>query len=372
VSDVDEYRRIGRLIDTLVPDLPSPPDRIAAVGGRLRRKRARTGALALACLALSASAVVAVLRYPADTDAAPVTTRVECPATGPMFGRGNGTLPRTAPGDLARAGAVRAVMCAYQNLVMMGTDGSPLTTRPPGLVFPRALELTRGVDELIRELNLLPAEEGIDACGVMSEPGVLVLEYDRGVRQTIELSGQCNYIRRGAVTRYGSVDAVTAFNRLFVAQELATATPAAITATDCTSRLSEGDSRARLRPAPMHGRWLYGDLPLAVVTACRYVRDSDTTLALRAQVIDRGSVADTDRAVEEAFVAGHPFPLNDCLEQDGVAGTIDVLILRDVLDQTVEVRILRDTCDVVTTGMDSSRSTAGLRRVADTLLGPPA
>src|SRR5687768_8158884 len=106
----DDGRRIGRLIDTLAPDLPSPPDRIAAIGRRVRRRRTVAAAAAAACLAL-ALVVPVGLRYRVDADGPPpAAPEVVCPPEVPAFGGSNGSLPTSAPGDLAPPGAVRAVM----------------------------------------------------------------------------------------------------------------------------------------------------------------------------------------------------------------------------------------------------------------------
>jgi hypothetical protein len=115
-----------------------------------------------------------------------------------------------------------------------------------------------------------------------------------------------------------------------------------------------------------------GEVPPAVVTACRYVRDSETTLRLDKQVTDRPAT-EARRAVAETLARALPGTSLECVYQAGVSATVDVLILRDVLGQTVEVRVLRDACGIVFAGpVDYARSDAGLLGVLDALLGPPA
>jgi hypothetical protein len=79
-----------------------------------------------------------------------------------------------------------------------------------------------------------------------------------------------------------------------------------------------------------------------------------------------------DTAVEQAFAAGHPAPNFGCPNGLGLPGTVDALILRDLVGQTREVRVLRDTCDEMTTGRDSTVRAARVLDAVDALLGPPS
>ena len=61
----------------------------------------------------------------------------------------------------------------------------------------------------------------------------------------------------------------------------------------------------------------------------------------------------------------------ECVTGPGTAGTVDALVLRDILGQTREARIPRDTCHAATTGLQDAVATAQLLHVTDALLGPP-
>jgi hypothetical protein len=113
----------------------------------------------------------------------------------------------------------------------------------------------------------------------------------------------------------------------------------------------------------------YLPVPLAVITACRYVRGSDGNWDLTRRVIDRGVARATATAVEAAAetVAGE-IPYLHCSSQPK---TVDVLMLRDVVGETREVRVTRDACTVVTFDFDGAPPSAALDSVLDGLLGRP-
>src|SRR5688572_20356249 len=98
----DDGHAIGQLFGSLVPDLPDPSDRLAAVGRRARRNRVRQTVLVAACVLLvliGAPALVAAARSGTiDRAAGPHGPDAgDCPEEGPRFERGNGVLPPTAP-----------------------------------------------------------------------------------------------------------------------------------------------------------------------------------------------------------------------------------------------------------------------------------
>ncbi|MEV4513931.1 hypothetical protein AB0K00_33860 [Dactylosporangium sp. NPDC049525] len=373
-------RDIGRLLDALVPDLATPPDRLAAVGRRVRRRRVLTGALTAAAVALiltGGAAVVATTRPDAHEIAGPDTTGTagpnrpeagDCPAAPPLFEGGNWALPSTAPGDVAPPGAVRAVLCRYNPV-------PELNTERPGP--PRRLVLTRDVAGLITVLNGLPTSD-IDPCFTGGDGGgYLTLEYSDGTKAAVELSNGCGFVRRGAVTRYQGGTAVEAFDVRYTAQELAVARPADVPAASCVQRLTTGPANARYDPQPVSDVWVYSHgqdhrylpVPLAVVTACRYVRGADGTWDRTREVTDRGVAADAATAVEAVSKkALGEVPYLHCSAEPR---TVDVLLLRDVLGETREVRATRDTCPVVTFDFDGAPPSTELDGVLDHLLGRP-
>jgi hypothetical protein len=369
----DGGREIGRLLDGLVPELAVPAERLAAVGRRVRRRQLRTSVLAAACVAfvlLSGAIAFATARPDTNRAAGPQPPVAgDCPAMPPRFASENGDLPSTGPGDLAPFGAVRAVLCRYNPVPELH-----LVRAGP----PRRLVLTRDITGLIAALNGLPARPGIDPCFQASDGGgYLTLEYRDGTHATIEFATNCGLVRRGAITRAHGGDAIEAFDARFTAQELAVARPADVPAADCVQRITSGPADGRYRPDPAFDVWMYSygqhhrylPVPLAVVTACRYVRGSDGNWDRTRRVTDRGVARDTATAVEAAAkTAAGEVPYMNCSSQPK---TVDVLMLRDVVGETREVRVTRDACMVVTFDFDGAPPSAALDKVLDGLLGRP-
>lgn len=385
----DNGPEVGRLLGSVVPDLPAPPDRLAAVGGRVRRRRVRQIMLAAACvtLVLLGTAALVVAERPATlgrpagpqqsdgphpSDGPQRPDAGSCPAQLPSFPDVNGELPRSAAGDLAPAGAVRAVLCRYDPVPEYGM------VRPGPA---RQLVLTRDVAGLVAALNRLPAKGTFDPCFSGGNGGYLTLVYDGGTTATIELSNGCGYVRRGGITRYNGWEAVIAFDERYSRQELARSVPDAVPPADCAPRLTPGGPPGRFGPDPVTDVWLhdapalvprYLPAPLAVITACRYRRDRDGGLTRTQQVNDRDGTGQTADAVEAAHRtwAGE-IPFSGCAA-DAAIRTVDVLVLRDVVGETLEVRVVRDTCPAVTFGFDGAPPNAAVSAVLDRLLGPPA
>ncbi len=359
--------RIGRLLDTLVPELPAHPERLAAIERGVRRRRQRRLAvLAGACAALVLLGAPAVL-VPRSSD--PVSEHGsiagDCPPEPPTFSRSNDGLPATGPGVLAPPGAVRATMCQYHGYP--GPFGEART--------PRELILTRDLASLVTELNKLPTEPNIDPCHALGTGGYLTLEYRDGRRLTIELSVSCGFVRRGTITRHNGWDAVVAFDNRYRAQEIAAARPDTITAAPCPATLTATPDY-QFSPKPAGDLWLYDPnrllaAPYTVVTACRYTHPRNDTLPRLRQVVDRGAATEAGDAVETAYRSRlGRVPVVHCPPSTTVR-TVDVLVLRDSVGETVEVRVPRDTCDVVVFGDQTSPKDDALTRVLDRLLGPP-
>ncbi|GAA3455284.1 hypothetical protein [Dactylosporangium matsuzakiense] len=373
MTQADDGRDIGRMLDAAVPELAAPPDRLAAVGRRVRRRQRRAG-LAAACvvLVLVGGAVAFATGHaqperperfvPAGPPAG------DCPARPPVLPYGDGALPDSAPGDLAPAGAVRAVYCRYDPVPELNM------TRPAP---PRRLVLTRDVAGLVTVLNALPRPYTSDACfNSGGGGGYLTLEYATGPAATIELSSACWYVRRGDITRYDGVDAWEAFDARFAAQELAASRPAAVRAVSCADRLTTGPADNLYSPDPAYDVWLHTPqigwhmlpVPLAVVTACRFVHGPGGWERSR-QVVNRAVAKEATTAVEAAAkqlagdreYAGCPTPPR----------TIDVLMLRDAVGETREVRLTRDTCPRITFDFKPAPAASALNSIVDKLLGRP-
>jgi hypothetical protein len=168
----------------------------------------------------------------------------KCPAHLPEFPQVNGGLPASAPGVLAPAGAVRAVLCQYDPLPEWRAER-------PGPA--RQLILSRGVTGVVTALNALPVQERTDPCFLLGEGGYLTLEYPDRTPVTIEFSGWCSFVRRGDITRHSGHEAVQVFQERFREQELALAVPDAVTPAGCVPALtpmSQADAPGRVRSHP--------------------------------------------------------------------------------------------------------------------------
>lgn len=369
----DDGRDVGRLLGTLVPDLPAPPDRLAAVGRRVRRRRLRAVALAAAAVAvLLLGGAIAVAARPSPDIAGDrrLPADAPCPATPPEFPYGDGALPSSAPGELAPPGAVRAVLCRYNPVPELQM------TRPGP---PRRVVLTTDVAGLVDALNTLPSGSGMDDCFLSGDGGgYLTLQYRNGRTTTVELSGPCSYARRGAITRHDAYQAIEAFDSRLIAQERAAARPAEVPPPGCAPQLTPSTFDGQYLPDPISDVWMYTHgpdpdyltVPLAVITACRYTRADGDTWTRTRQVTDRDTARDTATALEAtARTRSGEIPYLTCT---GRPTTVDVLVLRDVTGETREVRATRDTCPVVTFDFDGAPPSAALDRILDDLLGRPS
>jgi hypothetical protein len=365
-------RNIGRLLDTLVPDLPERPDRLAAIERSVRRRRrwqvSTLAGLAAACVALVLLGMPALLSSRPTRQGLPAGPhqgpgRGTCPAQLPTFPRNNGGLPMTAPGVLAPLGAVRAEMCKY------GTVSYPYRS---GRGVIRQLILTRDVSGLVTALNELPVKEPLDPCMLLGGGGYLTLGYPDGSTVTIELSDSCGYVRRGDITRHEGYLAVEAFDERYREQEVAAAKPGAVTPAGCPARLTAVDAEGQFAPDPVADLWLRAQdrnflpAPLAVVTACRYVRSGGANLVRFGQASDRGVAGQTAEAVDASYKA----PIHEPCTPSTVR-TLDVLVLRDTVGETIEVRVPRDHCNIVIFSYYQGTPNASLLGVLDRLLGAP-
>jgi hypothetical protein len=350
---------------------------LAEGGRRGRRPQRGLNVLAGGCVALVLAGALGLVGTGGDPR--PRSSGVQtpdagsCPAQLAKFPAVNGGLPASAPGELAPGGAVRAVLCQY--------DAMPeWRVERPGPA--RQLVLGRDVTGLVAVLNELPVQEPIDPCFLLSEGGYLTLEYQNRTPITIEFSGLCSFVRRGDITRYNGHEAVQAFQERFREQELARAARDAVTPASCVPRLTpmnQAEARGRFDPTPVRDAWLhtfgpdfqYLAAPLAVVTACRYVRTEDGGLGQTRQVIDRGVGRELSDAIEATYRNERgEIPFLDC-PSDNAVRTVDVLVLRDVVGETLEVRVLRDHCLVATFGFAGAIAGPELLSVLDRLLGRP-
>ncbi len=393
----DHGRDVGLLLNALVPELPVPPDRLAAVERRIRRRRVRLAVLAAACVALVLIGVPVLIArgpgHPLDPPGGPrrpdagnclalIPPSPEDNGSSPAvaiappvvpFPEDSGSPPATAPGALVPVGAVRAIRCQYDPLPEWRRTG-------PGPA--RELVLTRDVAGLVATLNSLPVEPQLDPCFGGGASGYVTLVYENGATATVDFD-ECDIARRGGVIRHDNSAAVQAFDERFRQQELAAAArPDAVPPAHCAPRLQSafGDEPDRFfTPNAVTDTWLhtYGEhlrylpAPAAVVTACRYVRDRHGHFGRTRQVEERRQAGQVADALETAFkTRAVELPFSDCTTGTAVR-TVDALIVRDVVGETAEVRIVRDTCDVVTFGFNGATPNAALLTILNRLLGRP-
>ncbi|MET7748707.1 hypothetical protein [Micromonospora sp. NPDC005367] len=144
---------VRRMLADAVPPLKSPPDRLAAVGARVRRRRRRlaTGSAAVLVLAVALAAGVPqlVAGHPRVPRPAAVATGgpvgdASCPAD--LGQRPELEAVRYDDGEpLVPAGAIEVTACQVPR-----GSGSPVGER----IDPRVL--TIGVDQIVQLLNALP------------------------------------------------------------------------------------------------------------------------------------------------------------------------------------------------------------------------
>ncbi len=157
MTNPDDARAIGQALSAIVPDLPGPVDRVAAVERRVRRRRARITALAaglvvLAVLGTSVLALAGRTAGPAATEPADPDRWVSCAAhapTPPFSGRGTARVD-----DLA---AVAAVLCTEES--ERRTDGGTYRVAVESRVDD--------VAQLLAALRLPDGPPAGDACPVL-------------------------------------------------------------------------------------------------------------------------------------------------------------------------------------------------------------
>ncbi|MCW2946202.1 MAG: hypothetical protein JWR24_2919 [Actinoallomurus sp.] len=354
------------LLNDAIPELHEPPDRLYAIGRRVRRVRTRWAVagsvLAVALLATAAtlfpniaSRSTPMVRPPAD----PCRFLVRHRDGSPMYG-GNG--------PLADPGGGWAAFCVN------GRPSGTLTTKP---------------DRLIGVLNALPAltnPKQPRGCSLAGLPNTdFVIGYLGGSTRTVEMDFNCGMARSGdgTVVRSDPQAAMNAFFGYYREQRAAATAGHTPGPVPCTARLTPDElamTSARLQPRDEILRWGRSDLTplpmrLAVVKACRYVADPDGVR------LDRQAVVRTDleglRSVVNRSFEDSAFPRSQgqhpCLDRPDQARTItrlDVLWLTDASGKSLEVRIVRKPCaEVAGSGRSGFTPAAELRTALDQILG---
>jgi hypothetical protein len=391
----DELRSL--LLDA-VPPLPAPPDRLAEVGARVRRARARTvaaAALTVALLlgglgALEASRQVRQSPAPAASPTVPVHTvlgRDGCPVQGSRV-----PLPSTVdtPGRLVPGDPNQVTLCETPNgFTAPGTDTSP---RP----------LKRQVAQLVAQLNRLPDPDAARAALEAQHPGTevhlsctfvgypsdlsFVFRYPDGSAEVVWLDRNCAALTSATHTRYYllSQSPLDTFYALYRAQLRDTASqppvPSCPAAID-PAHLDMRNGAAQPADTINRNRGIRDPFlpePLLALAACRYaVGAGGATLVGHAE--RQGDLSAVRTVLNDATGPmpgqGTPAaPRTDCGWKSGASSLpelVDILYLLDATGATAEVRVWRRPCAALfasgVTGLVPSTDTV---RTLDTLLGP--
>ncbi|WP_426511345.1 hypothetical protein ACPPVO_12395 [Dactylosporangium sp. McL0621] len=194
MSDLSPPERALRdRLQSAVPELPTPPGRLAAVRTRVRRTRYLTTAAAAATLAviLLAAAAARSRTMPDDVPAGPDAG--PCAAVPTPVRR---SPHPDLPGDLVPVGAVSVTRCE--------TPG-PTPTRGAARTLAEPRTLTAGVDQVVREANALPPVPADARCQLISYPTdvTLVFGYPDGHTVVVLVDRNCATLSTSERTRAG-------------------------------------------------------------------------------------------------------------------------------------------------------------------------
>jgi hypothetical protein len=189
VTDLDPGR-LGQVLADAVPDLRPPPDRMAAIGRRVRRSQQAWSGLAAGVTTVAAAA--ALVAVPPDGPRTPAPqfaeeTAAVCRPRLPF------SSPRTWDPDpsspLVQAGARSATLCTYRLADQRLQPGYRLEARS---------DLRGDPADLVAALNALPALPANNFCTDAGIPTYLVvLTYPDGRRVPVHLDDNCDAAARG-------------------------------------------------------------------------------------------------------------------------------------------------------------------------------
>ncbi|QKW15808.1 hypothetical protein [Verrucosispora sp. NA02020] len=377
---------IRHLFADAVPPLPTPHDRIAEVGIRVRRHRRRvvTGTAAAVTLVVALGVGLPALWGP-DRTAPPVQTtdptgEVVCPTSL----AGEPDLDAVRYGDdepLVPPGAVEITTCEVQ----VGTAG--VVHERPG---PRTL--TAGVDEIVRLLNAQPPQpvdgrgratpDGRPMCNAAArnEVTVLVLRYPDREPVTVWTNANCRVSITATHGRALDSEVFSTFLDRYRAQLVATTDPATITSPDCPATIPA--DRVRNKPSnpgpPDRIRLDNSDpydtvlpTPLVEVTACRYEVDDGTAELVRQE--RRRAGADDLRPVLNGTFDRKAMS-SDCGGWPGYPAptAFDTLTVADATGATAEFWVRHIPCRSARHFYGANKQvTAPLLDALTDLLGPP-
>ncbi|MEU5944435.1 hypothetical protein ABZ793_02610 [Micromonospora sp. NPDC047465] len=383
---------VRRLLADAVPPLAAPPDRLAAVGSRVRRRRRRLAAGSAAALVLAVGLTVGAPQLVAGDRGGPGPAPV---ATGGPVGAA------VCPDDIGRRPALESVR--YGDDVPLVPAGAVEVTacQVPVGGGPRAADrvgprvLTVGVDEIVGLLNAMPPRQtGPDGRSRVADPT------DSGLRCTLvgryeETAYVLRYPDRAPVTVWTDDNCAVAVtdshgrgldHRLFGAfldryrAQLAAATDPATVATPAC-RTSMPVDRVRLTPSNpgppdriavnQAGHDTVLMTPLVALAACRYEVDGGTARLVRGET--RRDGADALRPVLNAAFA-RSVPASDCGDWPGYPPptAFDTVTVADATGATAEFWVRHTPCrSAVRAHHRGSEPTPELLAALARLLGPP-
>ncbi|RKN42139.1 hypothetical protein [Micromonospora endolithica] len=382
-----EDEDIRYLLLEAVPPLPAPPDRLGAVGRRVRRHRRRRVAVSALAVALVVGLGFGGVRTLAGERPAPAPPAVaptvlgetRCPVDlrdFPDFGAaryGEG-------GPLVPDGAVEITACEVPSAA--GSGGVELSE-------PRVL--TDGVDEVVRILNRLPARPGSGSAAsgdaadqelrctrkAVHRELAYVLRYPDRAPVTVYTDENCAAVVRGSAGRGQDPALLTTFLDRYRAQLIARTPPATIATPACAPSLpTDGLRLTPTRSGPkdqisINNPGRNPGLPsrLVAVTACRY-EVGDTRAGLVRQQSDRDTADTLRQALNAALDRGR---VTNCGSYPGYPPptVLDTLLVADATGATAEFWLRRAPCPALVAGRSSGITpTEALLATVDGMLGP--
>jgi hypothetical protein len=359
-------RNLQNLLTEAVPELPAPPDRLAEVGARVRRRRRSVSAITVGLVVLATGAAVAVpslLRSnTADRfgdDAPPVAVGADgCPVPSAY----NPMTNKDRPGQLVPKGATEAALC-----MVPSTNPEWNVTRV----------LTTGVDELVRLLNDMPGtarywqmirerqiSEGFPDPGPTPQIGCLAiahkfsttalrLRYADREPVFVFLSRNCGTASVGDKTRHWSgTDLLAIFFAKYRDQLATTTDSATINTPACGQTLATPFRWSPSEPVDgielnREGTSVFLPNALAAATVCRYTVNNNVA-QLTASKSQRGDLGSLRDAINRQFeiIAGRPrHELVNCYDYPHLPlQRMDVVRVADVTGAVSEIWLHRVPC----------------------------
>jgi hypothetical protein len=331
-------QRLHQLLDSAVPALPHPADRLESIARRTHRSRTRTGLVLVAgaTLATAATTVLATALTAAPGSVSTVQA-TRCPGQ-PYH---PDAFQNATPRRLVPPGATAATFCIY-----------PAFSRHAKVSLAGAV-LTRAVDRLTTTLNQLPTTApggGPVLCGMVGMPTFnVVLTYPHRPPAVIDLNLDCYRAVSGSEVRFHPQQAIDSFAALYRDQLAAQTDPRTLTAARCPGQLAarplsyQGGDNEPIDEI-IRGAAETTDLPapIAVAAVCRYARTGSDHVTLVRHATTRTALAALRTDLMASF-AGRTLAAENCEQGPGL-NKLDIIWATDVTGATQEIRVFRGSC----------------------------